>query len=143
MSASCSLRSFVSPAGRLEAKTYEVKDGTLRVSGDAPTTLFPTAALSYAILPLNGQFLATQATAWHGWVGCKGKSVQNILGRMGLWGQLGLSLNDQAKQVFAGLATDLLRGVTVGVGRHFGYIDIPNAPVDSRVPASQTATRKM
>ncbi len=105
------------------------------MSGDAPTKLFPTAALSYAILPLNGQFLATQATAWHGWVGWKRKSVQNILSRMGLWGQLGLSLNDPTKQVFAGLATDPLPGVTVGVKRHFGHIDIPNAPVDTRVPA--------
>jgi len=98
--------------------------------------------LSVALYPLNGQFLANQAAAWKGWTGWNWKSLHNVVSRMGLWAQLGLSLTDPTKHMFVGAATDPVPGVTLAIGEHYGYVDTPNYPVNGAVPPSQAATRK-
>jgi hypothetical protein len=119
----------------IDARTYEVTNDTLRLTGLAPTRVFPTAALSVAIYPFNGQFLANQANAW------QPRKLKNLPDRLGLWAQLGLSLNDPTKQIFLGGATDPFPGITLAFGEHFGYVAKPTVAVDSKVPAGQTAIR--
>jgi hypothetical protein len=128
----------------LNARTYEVSADTLRVAGLAPTRLFPTAALSVAVLPLRGQYIAAQASAWDTGPGWTWETARNLIRRMGLWGQLGLSISDPTRQVFVGLATDPFPGVTLSFGQHLGYVESlnPGAAVDQRVAAGTVPTRK-
>lgn len=90
-----------------------VPGARVHMTGNARSQQFPIATLSYVILPLRGKVFAAQAYDQ--------PSVKRYFAQVGLSAQFGLSLQHPTEQLFAGVASELLPGLEVGLGKHFGY----------------------
>ena len=110
-------------SSQLRTHTYSATPDTVggvvgtrvAITGDARSQQFPIATLSYVLLPWRGKVFAAQAY--------DPPTFRRYLSEAGVSAQFGLSLQHPTEQLFAGLSTELLPGLEVGVGKHFGYGD--------------------
>jgi hypothetical protein len=87
----------------------------VRRSGVVEQRLAPVALLSYTIFPLSGKMFDARAYDAR-------RSFGDYVRQAGLAVQLGLSMTNPTEEVFAGISTEPLPGLTVGWGYHTAYV---------------------
>jgi hypothetical protein len=135
-------------ASRMRTQTYHVvndttaKTKTVSLVGESPNRKLPVATLAYSMLPLEGKVFGAQAYqfdlphlsrprrwTWRdnpvSWLGVTAwRTTKYAYTQNGVGATLGMSLEKPFENVFGGITTEVLPGVTVGFGRHYGYVPV-------------------
>lgn len=105
--------------GRFDTETDTTEAGPgvyVRDAGTADQRLAPMALLSYTVLPLSGKMFDGRAYDTR-------RGLGDYLRQAGLAAQLGLSMTNPTEELFFGISTEPLPGLSVGWGYHTAYLE--------------------